>query len=262
MQRRFYILLLVALFASLAGASAQQRDAATVRRLQKTDEVNGASSTIYVHPDARIAADGYYSSTPRRTAFKGFRVRIYTGSNQKARREAEKTIEGFRKRFSEPVYYSYVNPNFQVTCGNFLSIEDALIFLRKAVKVYPKAHIVACEIPANTFVRTTPASIKAAARKEIVMEENDPGYDMLMSDEDLADDPEMAAALAKEKELMANTIEFLPSRALLQQVEGENNATEVESSSNEITEAIEAVNAEAVAEAAEAEARAAAMDSE
>lgn len=257
MQRRFYILLLVALVASVAAVSAQQRDAATVKRLQKTDDINGASSTIYVHPDARVATDSYYAGTPRHTAFKGYRVRIFTGSNQKARREAEKTIEDFRKKFSEPVYYSYVNPNFQVTCGNFLSKEDAVIFLEKAIKVYPKAHIVSCEIPANTFVRTTPASIKAAARTEIVMEENDPGYDMLMSDEDLADDPEMAAALEKEKELMANMIEFLPSRELLQG--GEESAAEGEVAEESVADII---NATAAAKAAEAEARAAALDSE
>jgi hypothetical protein len=258
MQRRFFILLIAALVCLVGTTAAQQRDAATIKRLNKVDEVNGASSTIYVHPEARLAADAYYESTSRRTSFKGYRVRIFTGSNQKARKEAEKTIESFRKKFSEPVYYSYVNPNFQVTCGNFLSIEDAIIFLEKAIKVYPKAHIVACEIPANTFVRTTPASIKAAARNEIVMEEDDPGYDMLMSDEDLADDPEMAAALAKEKELMANMVEFLPSKALLEdeeEIAAEGEPT-VESTTSDIIEA------EAVAKAAEAEAAAAAQDSE
>lgn len=232
MQRRFYILLFAALFCLAGGVSAQQRDAATLKRLHSADKVNGVSSTIYVHPDARDAANIYYSSTDRKTSFRGYRVRIFTGSNQKARREAEKTIEDFRKRFNEPVYYSYVNPNFQVTCGNFLSLEDAVIFLEKAIKVYPMAHIVSCEIPANTFVRTVPASIKAAARSEIVMEEDDPGYDMLMSDEDLAGDPGMAAALKKEKELMANMVEYLPSRALLQPKQ----APKAEQSAPEATE--------------------------
>lgn len=234
MQRRFYILLVATILCFVGVANAQQRDAATLKRLQTADKVNGVSSTIYLHPDAREAANVYYSNTDRRTAFKGYRVRIYTGSNQKARKEAEKTISDFRKRFSEPVYYSYVNPNFQVTCGNYLSLEDAVLFLEKAIKIYPKAHIVSCEIPANTFVRTIPASIKAAARNEIVMEESDPGYDMLMSDEDLADDPEMAAALAKEKELMANIVEYLPSKNLLQQAENGENTTE-EVATEEVT---------------------------
>jgi hypothetical protein len=89
------------------------------------------------------------------------------------------------------------------------------------------------------------------------MEENDPGYDMLMSDEDLADDPEMAAALEKEKELMANMIEFLPSRELLQG--GEESAAEGEVAEESVADII---NATAAAKAAEAEARAAALDSE
>lgn len=244
MQRRFYFLLIVATLLLAGNASAQSRDAATVKRLHKTDEVNGASSTIYLHSDARDAADAYYEGTDRKTSFRGYRVRIYSGGTQKARKEAENTIESFRKKYTEPVYYSYVNPNFVVTCGNFINLEEAVIFFEKVVKSYPTAQIVVCEIPANTFVRTTPASIKAAKRNEVVMEESDPGYDMLMSSEDLAGDPEWAAALAKEEELMANIIEYLPSKELIEQGEAESALTE------------EA----AIAKAAEAEAAAAARD--
>lgn len=242
MQKRFYTLLIVAILCTVGNVNAQ-RDAAMLKKLQNADNVNGVTNTIYIHPDAREAADVYYENTDRKTSFMGYRVRIFSSSNQKARKAAEQTIASFRKRFSEPVYYGYVNPNFQVNCGNFLSIDDAVVFLQKALKFYPNAHIVTCEIPANTFVRTVPASIKAAARSEIVMEEDDPRYDMLMSDEDLANDPDMAEALKKEQELMANLIEYLPSKDLIEESAAEEVATE---------EVVEEVATEAVAEVAEA----------
>lgn len=75
------------------------------------------------------------------------------------------------------------------------------------------------------------------------MEEDDPRYDMLMSDEDLANDPDMAEALKKEKELMANLVEYLPSKDLIEESAAEEVATE---------EVVEEVASEAVAEVAEA----------
>lgn len=155
-QRRLFILLFLTLAGSCGIASAQQRDVPTINALKEYSE-SGARSVVTLHQDARKAVDTYYANTKTQSTFKGFRIRLYAGNGQTARKSAESAIYAFRSRFNEPVYFTYDNPYFYVTCGNFLSNEEAIIFLAKVREFFPKALIVSNDIPAENITRRVAA---------------------------------------------------------------------------------------------------------
>lgn len=156
MQRRFYILLLLALVGSCGLVNAQ-RDIPTIRAIGEYDQESGARSIVSLNSDARKAVDTYYANTKPQTSLKGYRIRIYAGNNQTARKSAESAIYAFRSRFQEPVYYTYDNPYFYVACGNFLTHEEAIIFLASVKEFFPKALIVSVDIPIGNLTRSVSA---------------------------------------------------------------------------------------------------------
>lgn len=170
MQRRFYILLLLALVGSCGLANAQ-RDIPTIEALAEHNEA-GARSVVSLNEDARKAVDTYYANTKEQTSLKGFRVRIYAGNNQRARKSAESAIYAFRSRYQEPVYYTYDNPYFYVACGNFLTHEEAIIFLSDVKEFFPRALIVSVDIPVGNITRRVEASrnLDKSGKEEAIVE--------------------------------------------------------------------------------------------
>lgn len=129
-----------------------QRDVPTIKALAKQGE-NGATSTITFHEDARKAVNAYYANTQFPKSIKGYRIRLYAGNNKNARKSAESAIYAFRSRFNEPIYYTYDNPYFYVAAGNFLSHEEAIIFLAGVRDFFPRALIVSSDIPVESISR-------------------------------------------------------------------------------------------------------------
>lgn len=73
----------------------------------------------------------------------GYRVRIYSGNSQNARRRSEEIAAGFAANHPGiPVYKSYSNPFFKVTVGDFRTRDEALRFSESIAGSYPGAFLV------------------------------------------------------------------------------------------------------------------------
>ena len=121
-------------------------------RLAEPDSLSGARSNVAIHFSAEEAMNKYNSQTSPKESYQGYRIRIFASNSQTARTDAEAAIELFEQNFKVPVYFAYENPYFLVTCGNCLSHEEAIILLSKVRKLFPKAFIVMCDIPAGELL--------------------------------------------------------------------------------------------------------------
>ena len=94
--------------------------------------------TVDVHQDAYIASliglrytGG--SSSPQTLKARGFRVKIYAGNNSRvARNEAQRAANKVKETFPEmPVYTYFQPPRWLCRVGDFKSIEEAHVAMRK-----------------------------------------------------------------------------------------------------------------------------------
>ncbi len=73
----------------------------------------------------------------------GYRIRIYSGNSQDARRRSEEIAAGFAATHPGiPVYKSYSNPFFKVTVGDFRTRDEALRFAESIAGRYQSAFLV------------------------------------------------------------------------------------------------------------------------
>ena len=73
----------------------------------------------------------------------GYRIRIYSGNSQDARRRCDEIAVGFAASHPDiPVYKSYSNPFFKVTVGDFRTRDEALLFAESISGRYPSAFLV------------------------------------------------------------------------------------------------------------------------
>ena len=73
----------------------------------------------------------------------GYRIRIYSGNSQNARRRSDEIAAGFAATHPGiPVYKSYANPFFKVTVGDFRTRDEALLFAESIAGRYPSAFLV------------------------------------------------------------------------------------------------------------------------
>lgn len=73
----------------------------------------------------------------------GYRIRIYSGNSQDARRRSEEIAAGFAANHPGiPVYKSYSNPFFKVTVGDFRTRDEALRFAESIAGRYQSAFLV------------------------------------------------------------------------------------------------------------------------
>lgn len=124
-----------------------------------------------IHSSAQPAIDKYNAQTAPKESYQGYRIRIFSGHSQSARTDAEAAISLFEEHFRVPVYFTYENPYFLVTCGNFLSHEEAIMFLSRARHHFPKAFIVTTEIPAEALL--TPPVQLSAAEEEVTTSQSE-----------------------------------------------------------------------------------------
>lgn len=96
--------------------------------------------TVVLHQDTRLNAllrDGASAAVmngeERVAKTSGFRVQVYAGNNSRqARNEASQMAAGVRSMFPElQVYTHFVNPRWLCQVGDFRSIEEADVVMRK-----------------------------------------------------------------------------------------------------------------------------------
>lgn len=128
-----YLLSLIFLL-SVTAASAQRN---IVESLQ-TDRPGQGKVTV--HQDAGITAligSRYVKATAteaqRTLKSRGFRVQVYAGNNSRqARNEANRVAETVKEEFPEmPVYTYFQPPRWLCRVGDFKSIEEAHVAMRK-----------------------------------------------------------------------------------------------------------------------------------
>ena len=128
-----YLLSLIFLL-SVTAASAQRN---IVESLQ-TDRPGQGKVTV--HQDAGIPAllgSRYVKATAteaqRTLKSRGFRVQVYAGNNSRqARNEANRVAEKVKEEFPEmPVYTYFQPPRWLCRVGDFKSIEEAHVAMRK-----------------------------------------------------------------------------------------------------------------------------------
>ena len=126
-----YLLSFLLLF--LAGTMYAQR---TIVEILETRQAG--QGTVDVHQDAYIASliglryTGS-SSSPQTLKARGFRVQIYAGNNSRvARNEAQRAANKVKETFPEmPVYTYFQPPRWLCRVGDFKSIEEAHVAMRK-----------------------------------------------------------------------------------------------------------------------------------
>ena len=114
---------------------AQSDIVSALTRKQKAGE-----GTVVLHQDARLKAllqaerPVSASGTDERVAkIAGFRVQVYAGNNSRqARNEANQMSAKVREAFPElQVYTHFVNPRWLCQVGDFRSIEEADVVMRR-----------------------------------------------------------------------------------------------------------------------------------
>ena len=94
---------------------------------------------VTVHQDARIAGmigERYVHSAteqPKVLKMRGFRVQVYAGNNSRqARNEANAVAEKIKEEFPDmPVYTYFQPPRWLCRVGDFKSVEEAHVVMRK-----------------------------------------------------------------------------------------------------------------------------------
>ena len=102
--------------------------------------------------DAATIVERNLNSAPQ--IIKGYRIIVFMKNAQSARREALAVQEEFATQFSNiPSYLGYEEPYFKVSVGNFLTYEEAVVFLGRLRSTFPKAHIVPESIEVKEFAK-------------------------------------------------------------------------------------------------------------
>ena len=104
---------------------------------------NGQGNVTIIQPQGLVGAlhNQIYKNGKRR--LNGYRVRIFSGNSQDARRRCDEIAGGFAASYPDiPVYKSYSNPFFKVTVGDFRTRDEALLFAESIAGRYPSAFLV------------------------------------------------------------------------------------------------------------------------
>lgn len=166
MKQTFYMLVALVV-ACCAHTTHAQEGGDFLQRLAEPDSL-GVRSEVRMHIGAEEAIAKYNAQTTPKESFQGYRIRIFSSNSQTARADAEVAIATMEENFNVPVYFAYENPYFLVTCGNFITHEEAIMLLSRVKRFFPKAFIVMSEIPADALTHKPEPAIKPA---EEVIEE-------------------------------------------------------------------------------------------
>lgn len=116
-----------------------------LKRLEMPDSATGAR--VIVANNSKVLFD-----KKEGVVVKGYRVKLFFDNSQSARTNAEEVQLQFLEKYPDtPVYVQYTAPYFNVMGGDFVTYQEALIFLQKVVKDFPKSFIVQQEIAVKAF---------------------------------------------------------------------------------------------------------------
>ena len=104
---------------------------------------NGKGNVSIIQPNAILETfrNQVYKNSYRK--INGYRIRIYSGNSQDARRRSDEIAAGFAAAHPGiPVYKSYSNPFFKVTVGDFRTRDEALRFAESIAGRYQSAFLV------------------------------------------------------------------------------------------------------------------------
>lgn len=102
------------------------------------------TGTVRITQDVNIRnlVNLHVSQQRKINGIKGFRILIYMGSGQDARKEADQARAGFIRLFEDvSSYIRFEYPYFKVYVGDFRTKSDALQFLNQIENIYPDAFI-------------------------------------------------------------------------------------------------------------------------
>ncbi len=109
-----------------------------------SDEERLGSGAVRISQSGEILAamDSHFVYNAAKT-LTGYRVRIFFDNKQSARTDSEATVNRFKETYPEvPIYWSYVNPYFKVTVGDYRTRSEAMQLLHKLKDAFPAAFIV------------------------------------------------------------------------------------------------------------------------
>ncbi len=131
-------LFVAAFFTSL---QAQQTPVDIFYRLETRRPGKG---TVHITQDANIRnlVNLHVSQQRKINGIKGYRILIYMGSGQEARKEADQVRAGFIRLYEDVTRYTrFEYPYFKVYVGDFRTKSEALKFLKQIEGVYPDAFV-------------------------------------------------------------------------------------------------------------------------
>jgi hypothetical protein len=79
----------------------------------------------------------------KRRGFYGYRVKIYAQNHPNARNQANSERLKFNEANNkQKAYVTFVEPNFEVHVGDFISRFEAVAFLKEISEQYPEAYVI------------------------------------------------------------------------------------------------------------------------
>lgn len=144
-MKKFIIPLILVSTMSSMTLWAQNRHDEIKKRLA-TPSSNGAVVNVNNKCDVVLSTGSQYNK------INGYRVRIYFGNSQNSRSEANAARERFSSLFpGVPTAMNYSAPYFNVTAGNYLTREEAVILLGRVLGSFPNAFVVNAQMPIGSF---------------------------------------------------------------------------------------------------------------
>ena len=135
-MKKFVFTLFILLLS--VGVASAQSVASQRSRLAKQD-VSGNVVTVN-EESAATAAVSVVDNKVKPSKVSGYRVVIYFNNGQYAGDKAQSVLAGFRSKYPGiNAYLVYESPNFKVSVGDCLSMEEAIILMNSINGDYPKA---------------------------------------------------------------------------------------------------------------------------
>ena len=136
--------LLPVLFFLLAALSSGLKAQAPVDPFARLETKKPGKGSVRVTQDPKIRdlVNLHVTQQRKMNGIKGYRILIYMGSGQEARKEADQARAGFIRLYEDVnSYMRFEYPYFKVYVGDFRTKSEALRFLKQIEGVYPDAFV-------------------------------------------------------------------------------------------------------------------------
>jgi hypothetical protein len=110
----------------------------------RLESIKPGQGTVHITQDVKIRdlVNLHVSQQRKMNGIKGYRICIYIGSGQEARKEVDQIRAKFISRYEDVASYPrYEYPYFKVYVGDFRTKSDAWGFYKKIENEYPDAFI-------------------------------------------------------------------------------------------------------------------------